>query len=56
MGPTGLQARSGQLVETLKGADPFPLDPFPLSLVVLPFATLFTLSVAVTASSFKKYL
>jgi len=26
------------------------------SLVVLPFATLFALSVAVTASSFKKYL
>ena len=32
---------------------PFSLHP---SLVVLPFATLFALSVAVTASTFKKYL
>ena len=32
---------------------PFSLHP---SLIVLPFATLFALSVAVTASSFKKYL
>ena len=32
---------------------PFSLHP---SFVVLPFATLFALSVAVTASTFKKYL
>ncbi len=32
---------------------PFSLHP---SFVVLPFATLFVLSVAVTASTFKKYL
>ncbi len=32
---------------------PFSLHP---TFVILPFATLFALSVAVTASSFKKYL
>jgi len=47
------QAQSGSTGWVIYLALRFSLHP---SFVVLPFATLFALSVAVTASTFKKYL